>query len=52
MEFDERERTIIEAGSYIKGHKYDLWGPEKGITNVYESTPFEDPEGLLTLSLK
>ena len=32
MEFDQKERTIIEAGSYLKGHKFEIWSPEMGIT--------------------
>ena len=50
-EFTPNERTILEAGSYIRGRKFDVWAPERGITNVFEGTPYDDPDGLLPLSI-
>ena len=31
-QYDQKEKTIIEAGSLVRGGRFDIWGPEKGIT--------------------
>jgi len=30
--YDAKEKTIIEAGSLVRGGRFDIWAPEKGIT--------------------
>lgn len=30
-QFDSKEQTIIEAGSLVRGGRFDVWGPERGI---------------------
>ncbi len=29
--FDQKEQTIIEAGSLVRGGRFDVWGPERGV---------------------
>jgi hypothetical protein len=33
--YDQKERIIIEAGSLVRGGRFDIWGPEKGITKYF-----------------
>jgi hypothetical protein len=34
-QFDAKEKTIIEAGSMVRGGRFDIWSPETGITKYY-----------------
>lgn len=31
-QYDQIERNIIEAGSLVRGGRFDVWSPDKGIT--------------------
>ena len=63
MDFTDKERTIIEAGSYIHGGRFEMWGPDRGIIkylinpniffdSIFAEEAYEDPDGLMPLSIK
>jgi len=51
-EFDPVEQIIIERSSTVRNRTLDLWQPAKGIINIFENKHFEDPQGLLPLSVR
>lgn len=60
--YDQKEKTIVEAGSLVRGGRFEIWSPERGITkydlfktnnySIFSSEAYEDPDGLLQLSIK
>lgn len=34
-QFEEQEKTIIQAASIVRDIQFDLWSPAHGITNIY-----------------
>lgn len=36
----------------VRGGRFDVWAPEKGIINIFSPELYTDPDGLLPLSLK
>ena len=51
-QFNQAEQFYIEKCNTIRGHVFELWEPRFGIINIFEPKQFNDPDGLLPLSLK
>jgi hypothetical protein len=31
-QYDQKEKTIIEMGNLVRGGRFEVWGPDRGIT--------------------
>lgn len=51
-DFNDQEKTIINAASIYRDINYELWSPQLAITNIYANKQFIDPNGMLTLGLE
>jgi len=43
---------ILERSKTYKGLQFDIWSPEQAIINIFANEHYEDPDGLLTLSVR
>ena len=43
---------ILQRSTQYKRLVFDIWSPEQAIINIFENKHFEDPDGLLTLSVR
>ena len=50
--FDQAEQIIIQKSTNVRNRHLDIWDPKRGIINIFENKHFEDPEGLLPLSVR